>query len=154
VDGLEAPVLAGLEAVLREREGHEVEERVADAVEPLLELARDRAEVRPRGRGPHGRERIAQERGALLGVACAPVGRDERERLVRAQLVEQGAQKSPKCHHLPSLRRAHPDGDQGRSASARGSVESVELAPFPRRAYRHHHDPNGADSKCLCKERS
>jgi len=55
---------------------------------------------------------------------------------VMTELMDQGPQKSPKGHHLPSLRRAHPDGDPSGPAPLHGIVQTVKFPPAPGRSHR------------------
>src|SRR6266540_54160 len=82
------------------------------------------------GRLPLREQRDDQARFALV----EPFGVErflEREKLVVevvAQFVDHGAQERLEGDDLPSLRRAHPDGDSRRRAALLGLVQAMQLA--------------------------
>jgi hypothetical protein len=90
--GFEAPVLGIGEAGAGKREGGEVVESLADALEALLEPDGERAEGGGSiGLRTDGGERVAEDRGALALRARRSPGGDERQRLSLLELVAPSA---------------------------------------------------------------
>jgi hypothetical protein len=85
VQGLEPPLLRGRK-IGGEREGAQLGERMAKALEALLELAGARRDGRRRWRWSRHPERIAQELTAV-GLVSHAVGVQQRERLARPQTM-------------------------------------------------------------------
>src|SRR5262245_18109203 len=78
---------------------------------------------------------------------------------VVAELMQEGAQEGAICHHLPALRRPHPEGDAIGPGTVRRHVEPMQLAALvvrplsldPNAQRRHPERPAHAVGNALCQ---
>ena len=132
VESLEAPAF-GRGEVVGEREGGEVIEAAADALEPALELGRAGGDGRGRRLWAQAAERVAQEQ-ASVGLVAGAKELDEHQRLPRGQAMALGAVEDAVLvlvsQRTQGPRQGRPHGALGERALGGGRQRAEGQAGF------------------------